>query len=585
MNERLRAFQAFVKREIALGQDVETGQTFHVPLDALKQTHLHVIGPSGGGKTRWVMGLILQLIALGERLIVMSVHPDITDFTLAAERRAGRRPEDVMLIDPANDRFSTSFNPLGLAIDPADSASLVLDSFRKAFGHANPDATPLLERVIRGTAVTLASNHLTLLEAYEFLSVDNHEFRSTLLANVSDEFVLADWREFEKLSRTERLAMVQSARNRFQRLYQSPRVQRIVGQTENAIDFQSLLDGKRDIVVSLSTLPAETQRMLGALIIGGLYDGAKRRNPRRCKDWWVIIDEAASVLTPDLVNSLDEARKFGLRIVALHQRLQQLQREDADLASALLTNARCRVVFGGLERPEAERMAHALFSGTVDGQRIKHEIHSTKFKPVQGTFEVVTTSHSSIDGEGESSSSGESDGSTQGASESRTRSFSGDPLTYRADDEYHWSDGEGESESSSRSWSSSNSRSRHRAETNGESRSIVPVTGHKEFRELSSRTYFTVAEEWERLFGLVSSLPAREVLIRLFNGPVHRLRTLTVDLDSDEETTSRFKERVLKRDPHVKPAALVNQQIEERRARLKGLINDRRPTPVRSFRE
>jgi hypothetical protein len=64
-----------------------------------------------------------------------------------------------------------------------------------------------------------------------------------------------------------------------------------------------------------------------------------------------------------------------------------------------MTNAKIKVVFGGLERPEAERMAKEVFTGRVSGMRIKHRTMQTKFRPVFDTFEVVGQSTSSAETE------------------------------------------------------------------------------------------------------------------------------------------------------------------------------------------
>src|SRR5437660_569229 len=105
----------------------------------------------------------------------------------------------------------------------------------------------------------------------------------------------------------------------------------------------------------------EPQRLIGALLVNGLFHAAKQRDSRRRRDWFLICDEFGEFATTDFANSLDQLRKFGVHLVLAHQRLRQLEREDADVLSAVMTNAKVKIVFGGLERPEAERMARELF--------------------------------------------------------------------------------------------------------------------------------------------------------------------------------------------------------------------------------
>jgi type IV secretion system coupling TraD/TrwB family protein len=591
MTESERAFEAYLKNEIAIGNDVITGGMFYVPINTLSQTHIHCVGPSGSGKTRWLMSLILQLVQRGLPFGILSPHRDLYDFAVAALRRSSRRPQDVIPFDAGDERFSVAFNPLqtGLA-DPADQASMVMESCLKAWGHASFDSTPRLERVLRSMFLALATNRLTLLEAYEFLNVDNHDFRSALLANVDDDLVRADWLEFDKLSRPDRLAIVESSRNRLQRFYQHPRVQRMIGQTENPLDLYEVMERGQILLANLGSLPSpESQRLLGSLLLGAIYHGAKRRDPKKRKTWFLVVDEAAQFVTPDLVNSLDEARKFGLAITIAHQRLRQLEREDSDLASALLTNAKVRIVFGGLERLEAERMAYELFAGEVRGDRVKHVSFATKFRPIQSTFEVETESWS--DSEGETDVSTESDSSSDGESDSESASYAvNDDNRYggrRDNDMVGRTSSSSVSHSSSRS--SSASRGSSRSSTSGGSRSVVPVTVHEEFREETSRQFWSVSEEWEQRIGLVQSLPRREILFKLFDGPVHHLKTPDVDLDANTRATDQFKDRALTRNPHVKAAADVTRELAERKARIRELAESSteamRPFDVKSFRE
>jgi hypothetical protein len=589
MKNDLRAFRAYLNGEIEIGRDIETGRDVYIPIDALKETHVHVVGPSGSGKTRWMMHVIRALIERGLPFGVLSPHRDLFDFTVSALCRSAKRAKNVVIFDPADERFSVAFNPLqtGLA-DPGDQASMVLEACLKAWAHASFDSFPRLERMLRGTFVPLATNGQSMLEAYEFLNVDNVDYRAALLSRTNDDLVRADWQEFEKLSRTERLAIVESSRNRLQRFFQHGRIRRMIGQTENTLDLFQTMERGDILAANLAGLPPESQRLLGSLLLGAVYHGAKRRDPKRRKPWFFIIDEAAQFLTPDLANSLDECRKFGLVLIAGHQRLCQLQREDSDLASALLTNARCKVVFGGLERPEAERMAKELFTGDVRGDRVKHINVATKFRPVHGTFEVETETWLDSDSEGESMGVAESVAESSQDSEGATF----DAEDGFGDAPYSIEDLNGRSRSANRGWSrtgsTSSSRTSQHSASRGGSRSVVPITRFEESVEETGRQFWSVEEEWEQRIGLLHRLPRREMLFRLFDGPVYRLRTPDVELESRDKSALKFKERALQHNPHVKPTATVLLEIEDRKERVRRLVEGseaRRPPNVNSFRE
>ncbi|MGZ5920057.1 MAG: hypothetical protein ACXWJV_09695, partial [Hyphomicrobium sp.] len=69
----------------------------------------------------------------------------------------------------------------------------------------------------------------------------------------------------------------------------------------------------------------------------------------------------------------------------------------------------CALASGSLgNRPDAEVLARALFTGEVDGKRVKHITYQTKFRPTLVEREVDSFSESS--GEGDSDSDAWSSG-------------------------------------------------------------------------------------------------------------------------------------------------------------------------------
>jgi hypothetical protein len=352
----------------------------------------------------------------------------------------------------------------------------------------------------------------------------------------------------------------------------------MVGQRQNTLDVQHVMDSGQFLLANLGTIPApETQRLLGALLVNAIFHAAKQRNPHNRRDYFVIVDECGQFATRDLANSLDELRKFGVHLILAHQRLRQLEREDSEVLSAVLTNAKARVVFGGLERPEAERMAKELFTGHVRGDRIKHINVQTKFRPVLDTFEVETESWS--DSNSESESSGWSSGNSESRGESDSHPADRDDL---ADHTLTTSIGEGISRLESGALSSGHSN------THGGSRSIVPITRHEQFQEETGRQYWGIEEQWEHLISAVHQLRKREALIRIHSGPVSHVTTPDVPTDSDKHAAARFKDKTLAVCPYVRPAADVALEIQSRREQMNETVQEKeeagRPFDVKSFR-
>jgi hypothetical protein len=431
----------------------------------------------------------------------------------------------------------------------------------------------------------LIDNNLTLLEGYDVLNADNSAFRKALCEKVGDPFVRQDWQEFEKLAKHDKLAVVESSRNRLRRVVQAASLQMMLAQARNTLNFREVVDEGKFLLANLGGISApETQRLIGALLVNGIFHAAKQRDSRRRRDWFLICDEFGEFATRDFANSLDQLRKFGVHLVLAHQRLRQLEREDPDVLSAVMTNAKIKVVFGGLERPEVERMAGELFTGQVRGDKIKHVTTQTKFRPVLDTFEVETTS----EGETVSESEGRSDsyGSSSSSSEVSGESYFDDG-SWDARDEVTRSHSRTEQFSESRSASSAGTRGS--SATHGRSTSVVPVTRHEEFREETGRQFWSLEEERERLIGLTHGLNKRHALIKVYNRPVVHVVTPEIEKERRDERSERFQVKVMEGCPYVKTAGAVTVEIETRKKELSRLVEATetagRPFDVKSFRE
>lgn len=568
--------RAYMSGDILAGHDRHGNGMQYMSLDDLKETSVHVLGAAGYGKSYYLRHLIDQFILHRQPFGLIDPHRELYEYALDALRLSGVGRDRIVLLDTSQSEHVLGFNPLQAGGDADEVASLVLDACMKAWGASSFDQTPRLEGILRGVFRLLIESKLTLLDAYDVLNVDNGRLRAALCERVSDPWVRRDFEELEKLSKTDKLGMFESSRNRLRRFLQTRTVQMMLGQTQNTLDLQSVMDEGKHLLVNLGTVSApETQRLLGALLINGVFHAAKRRDPRCRQDWFLIVDEFGEFATKDFANSLDQLRKFGAHIVVGHQRLRQLEREDPDVLSAVMTNAKIKVVFGGLERPEAERMARELFTGQVRGDQVKHTTMQTKFRPVLDTFEVETESWS--EGEGDS----ENVGSSHSSGESESEEAVLDSAEYLPS-----------GRARSQGMSESSGRGRSRCHASGSSHSVVPITKHEEFQEETGRQFWGIDEEWERLIALVHGLPKREALIRVYNEPVMHVVTPEVPSVENDRRLDSFRRSVIENCEYTKPVEEVRAQIEERKQRLTELQGDTVAKPrrtrsekPRSFRE
>jgi hypothetical protein len=140
---------------------------------------------------------------------------------------------------------------------------------------------------------------------------------------------------------------------------------------------------------------------------------------------------------------------------------------------------------------------------------------------------------------------------------------------------------------SSSSTSESSSGNRGASQGRSRSRSVVPITSHEEFEEETGRQFWTIDEEWERLYGVLHGLSKRQALVKVYNRPVLHIVTPEIEAEQKDERLDRFQLSILENCPCAKPVDVVTAQIEERRHEL-ALLTGRTETPrqkVRSFRE
>jgi type IV secretory pathway TraG/TraD family ATPase VirD4 len=107
------------------------------------------------------------------------------------------------------------------------------------------------------------------------------------------------------------------------------------------------------------------------------------RRPHERTPFFVFIDEFSHFVTKDACEILDGGRKFGLHLILAHQHLGQLREKDPEVYYSTLTNARTKIVFGGLNDEDVDLIAKELFTGEFDPDEVKDEIWHRGFEPVE----------------------------------------------------------------------------------------------------------------------------------------------------------------------------------------------------------
>lgn len=411
--------------------------------------HGHLIGTTGGGKSKLIEFLVRQDIAAGRGVCVVdphAEHPDSLYRSLLAwmEQRGYLATRTVHLIDPNAPTHTVAFNPLSRPDADTDLSvisGVTLEAFARAWGNEDTTTKPTIERVLTATFSALAELGLTLVEAPLLLDrLDRAGLRRHAVEHVTDDYTRYELRRLHELSLDERRRQdfdleVLGPLNRLARFLRPPAIRSMIGQTGPGLDLRAAMDEGHIILCNLSggsrVYEADAE-LLGRLLIRWIFFHAKRRHaPHR--PFFVYLDECHRYLSGDLANILAESRKYGVAAVLAHQWLAQLEENEERLLAAVRNATNVKIAFRSKDAQESEDLAaslipldlempvRALVKPSVVGHRrirLQSEARSATTAQTAATAEAYgesiahTWSHSTTNSE--SRMTGESTSETEG---------------------------------------------------------------------------------------------------------------------------------------------------------------------------
>ncbi|MGO9559413.1 MAG: type IV secretory system conjugative DNA transfer family protein, partial [Acidimicrobiales bacterium] len=354
--------------------------------------HVHVLGPTGTGKSTLLMQMVLQDLDAGHGVVLLDPKGDLVQSVL--ERMPPKRRGDVIVLDPADTSRPVGLNPLE-SID-VDHAEVVVENLVGLFKSLYKNSWgPRLDDILRAALLTLATaKGTTLCEVPLILT--NPGYRRRLVGGLDDPVGLESfWGWYEGLSEPMRAEVVGPVLNKVRAFIMRARVRNIVGQSHPKLNLRDVLDGRKVLLVSLASglLGDEAAALLGALVIAELWNATQGRAGQHSdsrRPVMAYLDEWQNFLhlpTP-MASVLAEARGLGLGLVLAHQHLGQLPTEAQH---AVLANARSKVVFqlpAGDARLIARELGGVLTDDDLQGLGA-YEVAAQLF--ADGTTQPVAT--------------------------------------------------------------------------------------------------------------------------------------------------------------------------------------------------
>jgi len=349
--------------------------------------HTHCLGRTRSGKSKGILGWVLQAILNGVGVAVVDPHGDLFHDLLSylafASTKLRGLAERIVILNPLDPQWSVGFNPLQLwPGEVLERKALFLADVITEIFQDDPTIVVRMRRVMRNAFVALMELGLTLLELPRFLT--DREFREMLLVHTSPRvrgFWLSEFPSNERDADT----WVASTLNRLEPLVDDPDFRLMFGQQDSTINLRAIMDEGKVLLVNTSRgeLMDDNSRLLGAFVVAQIQQAAMTRAEvpaSRRRLFFLALDEFQTY-SPAISTLLEETGKYKLALLLAHQHLGQL--EDERLRAAVLSQCVNKVYFG-LGEDDARLLVGKVFQPNLD------QVKQVQLKPLNwGNDEIV----------------------------------------------------------------------------------------------------------------------------------------------------------------------------------------------------
>jgi hypothetical protein len=329
-----------------------------------RKIHFYVVGASGTGKSKFLEFLIRQDIKKGNGFGVIDPHGDLIEDVKGYLALALPREEiedRVVLIDPTDERYTVTFNPLEKieGVSSAEIAAELVEAFKKIWIDS---WGARMEDLLRNTLIALIEAELTLDNLPRFLI--DEDFRGNVLERVTHPIAKRYFQRFNSLSPKTREEWMESTLNKVNAFLSDDRIREIFSYQESSFNLREIMDNKKILLIKLDRgRLKENGDLLGSLLMTKIRMAAFSRSdiPREKRvPFYLYIDEFQNFATEEFIDTLSEARKYGLVLILAHQNLSQLPK---NLQDSILTNCGVQCYFRVCRR-DAEILAKEAFETT-----------------------------------------------------------------------------------------------------------------------------------------------------------------------------------------------------------------------------
>lgn len=351
---------------------------------------LLICGVPGSGKSKLLEHMIRQDICLwhthhcGGLLIDSqgSLYDDIVEHMAAC--RLDRVP--VIPIDLRRNDYIISYDLLRRRMggDPAVHIRAMIQAMLHAWGQSGTQDTPRLATWMEGILFPLYEKERPLIDALQIIS--DPAVRAELTRNVEHLVAQATWKTARHLKEERFQELVESTANKLRKFLSTKLIQSMLSQKGESLDMLKAIEDGAFVLVSLATakslIASEDAKTIGNLILSEAWQAVQTRGATRdVKPFYVYVDEAQSYVNPSMIETLDQARKFGLHFTFGMQFPSQFKRNGnvgQMIFDSLMGNCRSKICFQLSHPEDVETLALWIARQAIDPDQIKDEIYSPK---------------------------------------------------------------------------------------------------------------------------------------------------------------------------------------------------------------
>lgn len=316
------------------------------PVDSCK--HLHVVGPTGVGKTTLLSNLIAQDMEAGHGVILIESKGDL--FQEALDRVPKDRLDDVVILDVTDTDYPVGFNIL------QGNPQVVAADIQRLFDHLYPqDSRGVRVRQGMYHAIMTLMNSTNATVPMTFADIgplcvpraNQVVFSDNLIRGVGhDEELALFWQELENMKREQRAVYFGPIIDRVWQLNSRRSIRNIIGQSKSGFDIREVVSSNKILLVNLgrATEGSDTAALVGSLLLNSIWSVVLGGASSQSSPTFLYLDEFQDFLNLPIPaqDMFAQARSKGLPMTVAHQFMGQLSR---DLQDATLANARSKVVF------------------------------------------------------------------------------------------------------------------------------------------------------------------------------------------------------------------------------------------------